>query len=224
MTSGLLIGSLVPETKLHHTQVRTMTMATISLKRQVLFNALSAVHPFASKDRTRVRICSVLFEFSGGVLNIVATDGHTLAWARPVLESKSSGDVSTVLGGVDTTKGLAATAATAKPSRTERGDVIELEISEDGIRYRGHFGAMLDPGFYPRFRHAIDVADDPGEFLVDPTYLERAAKACKAFLKGNLSTEIRGVRVCGGGLAPIRFDYSHPDFGALVCVIMPTRS
>lgn len=196
-------------------------MMVMEFKRQVLFNAISAVLPFASKDDTRAHLCSVLFEADGDTLNVVATDGHTLAWAKPLPDLRSPKAKASAILGADVAKGLA---DTVKPSRTERDDVIEIRFN-DGIHYtsalgESRFGAMT--ANYPPFRKVVPNKVKPSVFNANPVYLERVAKACKAFVRGGRRVD-RGVQVQGGGLDPIRFDYSHPDFGDLVAIVMPMR-
>jgi hypothetical protein len=202
--------------------------------REILYSALRAVQPFMSKDETREHMNGVRIEFADGECHLIATDGVALAHVklvRPVGERAPSN-----LGFFLTSDRVKEAIAHVRPKAKERDQRVEVRIAEgmaavfqlrdangstDGLTFR-----LTKTSEFPPWRQVTP----PREHVKKPTafvgiggwQLERAGKACKAFMPTGVD---RGfvVRTPESELHPVRLDTDHPDRGSLTVVIMPMR-
>lgn len=197
----------------------------ITISRGNLYRTLRAVSAFMSEDPTRFHLNAVYLEADSGALHVVATDGHTLAAARP--DCRVTGSPASALVRAEDVERLIKALKPAKA--TDHLEVVvtlgtEITLSGPGAMNVAPVRA-LDERF-PPWRQVTPDANVSGTgkgtplIGVDPRYLARAGLAAKHF-----GADGGGFRVSvpKGELDPIRLDISEPDTGSLCIIIMPMR-
>jgi hypothetical protein len=200
--------------------------------REILYSALRAVQPFMSNDVTRRHLSGVRIEFADGDCHLIATDGAALAHVQLVcpIGERAPSDGWGFLTGEQVKRAI----AQVKPAKAERGLLTHITCSGADITIDVKSDETIHTTKHPR----ADVQDfppwrqvvPPREHVKKPAafvglggwQLERAGKACKAFLPTGVD---RGfvVRTPELELNPVRLDTDHPDRGSLTVVIMPMR-
>jgi len=190
----------------------------IKTKSDILRRCLAALLPHtASDDETRAYLDGVYFDG----LQWVATDGHTMAKASPVL-TKIDAPGSAILPAE-----LCKRIVTLCKGKIVRGITITVVKNDVSITNGTDTisGKSVDSE-YVRYDAVMPKAgrrsDDSALVGVNPCYLMRAGKACKDFTTDREFT--RGVVwQMGTELDPVRLDFQCHDTGDLVIVIMPMR-
>ena len=208
----------------------------ITIETKTLEHTLAAVIPFASRDETRPMICGVLFRVADEQLHVVATDGHTLAEARPCHRiSIKPGTVQALISVDDATelRTLLKTVDLAEVTVDIEHDRVAIKNDRDAL-----FVAEAIDKQYPAYETVVPprmrsgVNDAVSTYALNPEYVERAVVACKRFVGGKVA--LRNACI-GFGAASMRFsnpdeplggvrmDFEHASCGSLTMVIMPMR-
>ncbi len=199
---------------------------TVEIVPEHLATALNAVQPFVCQDPTRFHLNGVALAVEGGLLTLVATNGHTLGRAKALDAKVESEDcVLAILPDADA-KHLAKLSKEGKKSTIP---VATLEIAGLSVTYKHGtttFTARATDSKFPPYAAVIPPERSSGKGSanlvgLNPTYLADVSKAAKLYCgKGS-----RGIRVSwpAGELDPVRFDASDPLAGDFTAVIMPMR-
>ncbi len=205
-------------------------ITTIKITRALLHTSLKAVLLHASKDDSREQLCAVLLEIDGDQLHIVATDGHTLGWARPICQV--DGPNTSFLIPLIRVKVLI---SELKPSQYNAEMVLDVEIGGPVLKINGPDMFLSAPrveGEFPPFHATVPrkskhgASDAVALIRINPVYLERMCKSVIAFSgKGAFTNGIQGVNasIHQDALDPLRFDREDLDRGEFTAVVMPMR-
>lgn len=203
------------------------SLASATITRDHLHRALRAVSLFICPDETRFHLATIHVEITDGAIHLVATDGHTLAHARPVA-THVTGEGSALIAAPDVKDLIAA----LKPSKTNAHNEVQIALVGAGkISVTCQDIAFVRTGVdsqYPPWRavvpeRATDSSKGAGLFGVNPAYLARAGKAAECLCTDKRSPAGFEFTAPMNALDPMRLDYHDRESGSIVVVIMPMR-
>jgi hypothetical protein len=209
--------------------------SSVMIERAAFYAALKTVAMFQSTDELRERLSAVYFETINGQLHIVATDGHTLAWAQPI--GKVAGPDASILLHSGHVKALL---AALKPTRVNGCNELtvaiggSLKITGPDIALERSMSSTLKASDFPPYQTVVPEQTSPDHhnavnvYGISPLWLERAGKAAIAWMgRGALRalSNDTGFTVTAPdeALSAMRLDMSTPDVGKLTLVLMPMR-
>ena len=194
------------------------------ITRSNLYASLKAVLPFASCDQTRQHLMSVWFESDADkqAINIVATDGHTLAHAHVAAEIPDSDRGASVLFAACDLKRVM---TTVKATRIQQSELVDLNLRSGRITIGSDaiYASIVDHNF-PAWRALIDwcgsAEDTPVAF--NPKYLLRAARAALEFDYNKRDTGLV-ARFQGCDAGSLFTIDAGAGVGTLSMIVMPRR-
>lgn len=219
----------------------------ITITREILYRTLRAVAPFMSKDETRPNLHAIGFEAGHNEhgradLHVVATDGHTMIVARPIVAGHVVGPTARFTLPHARVESLI---RALKPSKATGHRLHELIFPPDGTLLIK--GWSPDDGWpyeeqapipsgpvAPPWRQVLPERAPveplksggrkvPGAFTLSPQYLARAGDAARLFGVEARSPRGLSLRVPASDLDAVRLDIDEPDTGSLTIVIMPMQ-
>lgn len=185
--------------------------------------ALASVAPFMANKDIRYYLCGVQVEVKDGYTLCVATDGHTLAFAKHSIGDNDDQSGETLLLRREDVLFILKNIATT--------DSLEVEILEGyaiAIRFGGtEIKTMRIDGKYPDWRQASAYGlNGSGIVCVNPEFVARIAKSHKAARKfGAMRGYALGVNLeTRGGATPIHAScVDEAESLSIGYVLMPLR-
>jgi hypothetical protein len=199
----------------------------ITVTREILYRTLRAVMLFVCEDETRFHLTSVYFDCEGDGLRVVATDGHTMTIAYPIVRGKcytslilrmEDAEALLKLLKYDKKNGHLEIAISLGETFNVAGADIAFErkpLAEKYIPWRAVVPERGDK--------TGTIKSAPGVFGLSPAYVGRAGIAAKYFGWDPKSSKALEVTNLPSELEPLRLDIDVTDTGTLTMVIMPMR-
>lgn len=185
----------------------------IEIKSRALARILKALLPFCSKDSSRAHLAGVCFDTTGGVLNIVATDGHTMAAASDLIYTKCEDQGELIIPAHE----IKALISLCK-ARTDFDVVLTRESVSVGA---SSMSVSPCSALFAPWRAVMPKTyGEPEPVGLNPLYVARAGKACDTF---RTSTSIGVLFTQGSALDAVTFVQNCHDTGKLTVVVMPFR-
>lgn len=208
----------------------TPNTVSASVEWSALHACLRAALLVASKDTCRVALNSVLLEYDGKKLRVVATDGHRLVLIDQALSIGCDSGAEPFR--VVIRRSSIESVVKIKPIKAAIVPPAELVKDENGWAFKAP-GCELrldtvdeDDFHYPPYEHLLVAKDENSEgnqvVGISGDYLEDIGKIAK-LLTNDRGRSVR-IQVGADALAPVRCDMYNPDTGTETILIqMPIR-
>lgn len=193
------------------------------MKQSAFISALKFVAHAKAKNDVRYYLNSVKLEFKAGVLTLIATDGHRMAWAEAEAPDMPDGEYLLNGAHVDTV---------LKTFKANSTGTLVFDFQEHELHLRGCdcvVVARYVDGKFPDWRR-VTITDDPIPGQLTPKskrlncdYLADAGKAFKG-LAGKWGQTIFDIGT-DSGMGAVRLSTVPAVAGVLTaqCIIMPMR-